>query len=177
MNLKKSNISFTNKALRFLWRVVYLIAFRATPVFLHPWRAFVLKLFGARIGSGAHVYPSAKIWAPWNLVMGAGSCLAGNVDCYNVATVTLGEGTTVSQYSYLCTASRDYQDPSLPLMVAPITIGSRAWVAADVYIAPGVNVGEGSVLAARTSIFKDVPIGVLVRQGAHLHTEVIVKKL
>jgi putative colanic acid biosynthesis acetyltransferase WcaF len=177
MNMKKGHIGLVNKGLRFFWQIAYLVAFRVTPVFLHPWRIFLLRLFGAKIKPGAHVYPSAKIWAPWNLVMEANSCLANNVDCYNVAPVTLGEGSVVSQYSFLCTASRDYKDPSLPLMIAPITIGPRAWIAADVYVGPGVDVGGGSLVAARTSLFKDVPVGVLVRQCTHLHEEVIVKRL
>lgn len=168
---KRTHLSFANKVSRFVWQAFYLIAFRPTPIFLHSWRAFLLKMFGASLGSGVHVYPSAKIWAPWNLVMGAGSCLAGNVDCYNVATVTLGEGATVSQYSYLCTASRDYQDPSLPLLTAPITLGAKAWVAADVYIGPGVTIGQGSIVGARTSLFNDVPDEAIVRQKIELITK------
>lgn len=168
VNLEKKQLSLVNKAMRFLWHIVYLVAFRPTPIFLHAWRAFILRKFGAKIDHGVHVYPSAKIWAPWNLVMEKDSCLAGNVDCYNVALVTLGEGATVSQYTYLCTASRDYQDPSLPLMAAPISLSAKAWVAADVFIGPGVTVGHGSVIAARTSLFKDVPAGVIVRQKLEL---------
>lgn len=175
IELKRSHLSCRNKVGRFLWQVVYLLAFRPTPIFCHAWRSFLLRVFGANLGSGVHVYPTAKIWAPWNLKMGAGSCLAGNVDCYNIATVTLGEGATVSQYSYLCTATRDYMDPTLPLLTAPIALGARAWVAVDVYIGPGVNIGEGSVVAARASIFKDVPAGVLVRESTLLHTKVITK--
>jgi len=171
IDLKRSHLSLSNKAARFLWQTVYLLAFRPSPIFLHTWRSFLLRLFGASIGPGVHVYPSAKIWAPWNLVMGKNSCLASNVDCYNVATVTLGDGATVSQYSYLCTASRDYQDPSLPLIAAPITLDTKAWVAADVYIGPGVTVGQGSVVAARTSLFNDVPTEVLVRQKVELITK------
>lgn len=171
IDLKKSHLSFTNKVSRLVWQFFYLLAFRPTPIFLHSWRAFLLRMFGANLGSGVHVYPSAKIWAPWNLVMGAGSCLASNVDCYNVAIVTLGEGATVSQYSYLCTASRDYQDPSLPLLTAPITLGAKVWVAADVYIGPGVIIGQGSVVAARTSLFNDVPVRVIVRQKVELITK------
>jgi putative colanic acid biosynthesis acetyltransferase WcaF len=176
IDLKRSHLSFTNKVSRLVWQAFYLLAFRPTPIFLHSWRTFLLRMFGANLGSGVHVYPSAKIWAPWNLVMGAGSCLASNVDCYNVATVTLGEGATVSQYSYLCTASRDYQDPSLPLLTAPITLGAKAWVAADVYIGPGVTVGQGSIVAARTSLFNDVPARVIVRQKVERITKARVRE-
>lgn len=88
--------------------------------------------------------------------MGEHSCLASDVDCYCVAPVSLGAHATVSQYSYLCTASHDYRDPAMPLVVAPITLEAEAWVAADVFVGPGVKIGEGAVVGARSSVFADV---------------------
>lgn len=123
----------------------------------------LLRLFGARIGAGAHPYPDVKIWAPWNLEMDDNSCLANGVDCYCVAKVTLGANATVSQYSYLCTASRDYNDPRMPLLAAPIVIGARAWITADVFVAPGVTIGDGAVVTARSSVFSDVAPGFVAR--------------
>lgn len=116
----------------------------------------MLKLFGAKIGRNVHPYPSAKIWAPWNLTMEDYSCLSHGVICYNVASVYVGKNVTVSQYSHLCTATHDYNDPSMPLMVAPIIIGDYAWVTADVFIGPGVTIGEGAVINARSSVFSDI---------------------
>ncbi len=45
----------------------------------------------------------------------------------------------------------------MPLIVAPIVIESNAWVAADVFIGPGVKVGEGAVVGARSTVIDDVP--------------------
>lgn len=88
--------------------------------------------------------------------MGDDSCLSHHVDCYNVAKITLGNRATVSQYSFLCTATHDYTKNNFPLLVAPISIGSNAWVTADVFIGPGVNIGEGAVINARSSVFSDI---------------------
>ncbi|MFZ4699314.1 MAG: hypothetical protein ACOYMG_04635, partial [Candidatus Methylumidiphilus sp.] len=139
-----------------MWNLVWLLLYRPSPVLLHGWRRFLLRVFGAKIGRGAHPYPSAKIWAPWNLEMGDHSCLSHYVDCYCVDRVTLGAYTTVSQYSFLCTASHDYTDISMPLITAPITLGNRVWVTADVFIAPGVTIGDGAVITARSSVFQDI---------------------
>lgn len=116
----------------------------------------LLRLFGAKIGKGAHPHPSARIWAPWNLEMGDHSCLGFHTDCYCVAKIRIGNHATVSQYSYLCAASHDIEKPDMPLMMAPIMIGDGAWVAADVFVGPGVTVGEGAVVGARASILRDV---------------------
>jgi len=78
------------------------------------------------------------------------------VDCYDVAPVRIGAHAVVSQYSYLCTASHDDRIPTFPLIKKPIVINDRAWVAADVFVGPGVTVGEGAVVGARSSVFKDV---------------------
>ncbi len=48
------------------------------------------------------------------------------------------------------------------LVTAPITIGAGAWITADVFVGPGVTVGEGAVVGARSSVFKDVPAWTVV---------------
>jgi putative colanic acid biosynthesis acetyltransferase WcaF len=153
--LKRTTLSLDNKLGRIAWSFAYHILFRPSPTFLHGWRAFLLRRFGARIGHGAHAYPRARIWAPWNLVMGRRSCLANDVDCYSVAQVTLGDDAVVSQYTYLCSASHDFQDAEFPLVSAPIIIENRAWVAAGAFIGPGVTIGEGAVVGARSTVLRD----------------------
>jgi putative colanic acid biosynthesis acetyltransferase WcaF len=88
--------------------------------------------------------------------MGNHRCLCEDVDCYCVDKIYIGPDATVSQYSFLCTASHDYKDPAMPLVAAPITIGERTWIAADVFVAPGVTIGDGAVVTARSSVFSDI---------------------
>jgi putative colanic acid biosynthesis acetyltransferase WcaF len=152
-----SEHSFANKLARALWGIVWMTLFRASPKICHSWRRFLLRLFGAQIARTAYVYPSCRIWAPWNLKMGDYSCLSHHVDCYCVNEVRIGAHATVSQYSYLCTASHDESDPGMKLITAPITIADQAWISADVFVGPGVTVGEGTVVGARSSVFKSLP--------------------
>jgi len=85
------------------------------------------------------------------------ACLSEFVDCYNVDRITVGEGSTISQYSFLCTASHDYSYKSMPLVTAPIEIGRNVWVTSDVFVAPGVTLGDYCVVTARSSVFRDIP--------------------
>ncbi len=151
-----SQNSMINKAGRAMWQVVWLVAYRPSPRPFHAWRRWLLRLFGAKVERGAHPYPSARIWAPWNLTMGEGSCIGDYVDCYSVDRVTLESYATISQYTFLCTASHDYTVSEKPVFTAPIRIGRRAWVAADVFIGPGVTIGQGAVVGARASVFRNV---------------------
>ncbi len=149
--------SFHNKALRGLWNAVWMLLYRPSPRPMHGWRRFLLRLFGARIGRGAKPYPSARIWAPWNLEMANDSTLGDGVDCYSVARVKIGTSASVSQRAYLCTAQRDIDDRTMSLVTGDIIIKDFAWVAAEAFIAPGVIIEAGGVVAARAVAIQSVP--------------------
>lgn len=152
----RNRLGLRNKLARVLWGVAWLLLFRPSPRPLHGWRRFLLRCFGARVGIGAHPYPSAKVWAPWNLTMGDHSCLADGVECYCVAPITLGPSALVSQRAFLCGATHDYTDPAFPLVPKPIAVGAGAWVAAEAFVGPGVKVGDGAVVGARAVATKDI---------------------
>ncbi|GHV57257.1 hypothetical protein FACS1894182_05640 [Bacteroidia bacterium] len=88
--------------------------------------------------------------------MGRYACLATGVDCYNADKITIGDNATVSQKTSLCTASHDITSPENKWISAPIVVEDQAWIAAEAYIAPGVTIGQGAVVGARTAVFKDV---------------------
>jgi putative colanic acid biosynthesis acetyltransferase WcaF len=155
--LKPHHLTLGNKLGRIVWQVVWLTLYRPTPRSLHAWRCALLRLFGAKIGASAHPYPSVRIWAPWNLVMGDHACLSEFVDCYCVDIITIGAHSTVSQYCFLCTASHDYTLASMPLVTAPITIGQQAWLTAGVFVGPGVTIGDGAVVTVRSSVMTNLP--------------------
>jgi len=146
-----------NRVARLAWSLVWIVLFRTSPKPAHAWRRMLLRLFGARLGRGAVVHASARVWAPWNLEMGEFSSLAPFVDCYSVAPIRLGRCVSVSQYSFLCTATHDIESADMRLVTAPINLGDHVWIAADVFVAPGVRFGEGAVAGARAAVFKDVP--------------------
>lgn len=163
VQLRIQQLSTANKFARTIWHLVWLFLYRPTPRVFHPWRCFLLRMFGAKLGKSVHPYPSACIWAPWNLEMGDHACISEGVDCYCVDKITIGAHSTVSQYSFLCTASHDYTDRAMPLVTAPIIIGERTWITADVFVGPGVTIGDGAVVTARSSVFSDIPPWMVAR--------------
>lgn len=115
-----------------------------------------MRLFGAKIASTAHIYGSANIWYPRNLVMKDYATLARQSNCYNMDLVTIGVHGIVSQGAFLCGGSHDVDDPHFQLKVLPIVIGDYAWVAAEALVGPGVTMNEGAVLGARGVTFSDI---------------------
>ncbi len=149
--------SVANRAVRVLWGLVQATLFRFSPRPLYPWRALLVRLFGADVPMSARIGPRATIWGPWNLTMGERATIANGVDCYCVARVTIGARSTISQYTYLCAATQQ----SLPMVMGlgwRTNAGfSKSWVAADVFVGPGVTIGDGSVVGARSAVFTDLP--------------------
>lgn len=146
------------KALRQIWVLVYALAFRPTPRgMMHGWRRFLLRLFGAKIGQGSLVAPSCFVWAPWNLEMGELSVLGDGVDCYTMARIRIGSKVAVSQRSFLCAGSHDVSSLRRPLTTEPIVIGDHVWIAAESMVLPGVAIGEGAVIGARSFVNRDMP--------------------
>ena len=115
----KSEFNFSNKALRALWLLIYILLFRYTLVPFNSWRVFLLRLFGAQIGCNVLVYPSVKIWAPWNLFVGSGSVIGPNVILYNIDKIIIGEDVTLSQNAHICTASHNINSKHRELQHAP----------------------------------------------------------
>lgn len=157
-----SRHGWPNKAARALWGIAWFFLFRPSPVPFRAWRRFLLRCFGARIGAGAKVMPSVRIWAPWNLTVDEEGAIGDFADCYCVAPIHVGAHATVSQYAHLCAASHDICDANMRLIADAITIGDGAWVCAGAFVGMGVTVGEGAVCGAHAVVVRDVPPWVVV---------------
>ena len=73
------------------------------------WKRFLLRSFGAKIDSTAVVYSSAKVYYPANLKMDAYSCLASDVDCYNVAPIYWCEYYDIARSLFMYSITRYYK--------------------------------------------------------------------
>lgn len=144
-----------------LWWLVQATLFSMSPQFMYGWRCFLLRLFGAKVGEGVIIRPSATITYPWKVSIGDHSWIGDNVDLYSLGDIEIGANVVISQRSYLCTASHDYTKEEFPIWSKKITIEGECWLATDVYVAPGITIGKGSVVGARSSVFKDLPGGMV----------------
>ncbi|MBV7258516.1 putative colanic acid biosynthesis acetyltransferase [Erythrobacter crassostreae] len=129
----------------------------------------LLRLFGAKIGANAHIYPSVRITIPWNIDIGDEAGVGDGAILYALGPITIGARATVSQGAHLCAGSHDISDSARRLLKPPIEIGSDAWVCADAFVGPGVTIGQGSIAGARAVVTKDVDPGVIVAGNPARH--------
>lgn len=140
-----------------LWWLVQQTLFAWSPQFMYPWRRFLLRLFGADIGQHVLVRPTAQITFPWKVKIGDHSWIGDNVTLYSLGEIRIGKNTVVSQRSYLCTGSHDYSSVSFDIYAEPIIVGDEAWIASDVFVSPGVTIGDGCVVGIRSTVIEDLP--------------------
>ena len=126
---------------------------------MYGWRRFLLRLFGAKIGKKVIIRPSATITYPWKVTIGDYSWIGDDVVLYSLGEIEIGNNVVISQKSYLCAASHDYTKEDFPIWAKKITIEDECWLATDVYVAPGITIGKGTVVGARSSVFKDLASG------------------
>lgn len=151
-----ASFSLGNRVERLAWQCCWLLLARWTPPMFSRWRILLLRLFGATVADGAKIAASTRVWLPRNLVLGADVALGPGAECYTMATITIGARTIVSQRAYLCAGSHAVSDPNFQLIARPITIGDDVWIAAEAFVAPGVTVADGAVLAARACAFSPI---------------------
>lgn len=140
-----------------LWWLVQSLLIHPSPQFMYGWRRFWLRAFGARVGKNVIIRPSVRVTYPWKLTIGDYAWVGDRVELYTLGEIIIGPHAVVSQDSYLCTGSHDYRDPTFPIYVKPIHIGPEVWVAAGCFIAPGIEIGQAAVVAARSVVLTNIP--------------------
>jgi putative colanic acid biosynthesis acetyltransferase WcaF len=110
------------------------------------WRRLLLRIFGARIGTGVVIKPRVRVKFPWCLEVGENAWIGEAVWIDNLDRVTIGANACLSQGAFLCTGSHDWTKESFDLITKSIQIGEGAWVGAHSIVAPGSTIGEGTVL-------------------------------
>lgn len=115
----------------------------------------LLRLFGAKIGKGVIIKPSANIKSPWFIEIGDYCMIGERVWIDSLAPVRIGNSVCISQDVYFCCGNHDWSDPAFGKSVRPITVEEGVWVATRATILPGVTLKSHSVIAACSMVNHD----------------------
>jgi len=140
---------------RALWYLTSLVFFETLIPWPSRWKASILRLFGAVMGTAVVIKPQVKIKYPWFLAVGDHAWIGEGVWVDNPAQVTIGAQAVISQGAYLLSGNHDYRAERFDLKLAPVVIGDGAWVCAKAVIAPGCEVGREAVIGLGAVLSSD----------------------
>ena len=107
------------------------------------------------VESRAFFYSGAQISVGTHSGLGLRSRLHG--------TITIGDHVMMGEDVLILTRNHRFDAIDIPMDLQglqeerPVVIGDDVWIGARVTILPGVNVGNGAILAAGCIVTKDVP--------------------
>jgi putative colanic acid biosynthesis acetyltransferase WcaF len=161
VNLSKFNNDWYTPQRGKLWQTVWY--FLGLPLLKAAWipsyafRTGLLRLFGAKIGANVVVKQHVRVKYPWLLEVGNNVWIGEDAWIDNLAPVTLGDNSCLSQGAYLCTGNHDWSDVRFGLIIKPIALEQSSWAGARTVLGPGVTLREGAIAAAGSVVLRDIP--------------------
>jgi putative colanic acid biosynthesis acetyltransferase WcaF len=142
-----------------IWWIVQGTLFSWSPQFLYGWRAFLLRSFGAQIGKNVKIRSSVQITYPWKVKIGDYTWVGDDCMLYSLGDISIGSHVAIAHKVYFNTGGHEYDKKTFDIFFKPVVIEDECWITNDVYVAPGVTIGKGTIVGARSSVLKDLPPG------------------
>ena len=122
--------------------------------FLRKW---VLRLFGMKIGKHTQIMRKVDVRCPYRIIIGSGTTIEKNVLLDGRGgQLMIGDNVDIAQNSSIWTLEHDYNDPDFKSVGDSVIIGDYCWIASNVTVLPGVELGRGAVVATGAVVTKDV---------------------
>ena len=162
------------------WYFTKIIFFLTAIPFPSALKVNILRLFGAKIGSGVVIKPRVNIHFPWKLIIGDDVWIGEEAFLLNFELLKVGNNVCISQRTFICGGNHDYRDPSMPYRNGPICLSDGCWIGAGCFIGPNVIVGMDTVVSAgaiatgnleSNSIYKGNPIKLIKSRWPNTKSE------
>ena len=136
-----------NALLRFIWYFANALFLKSALFPISGLKVCVLRLFGAKIGTGVVIKPGVSVKYPWLLEVGDYTWIGEKVWIDNLAEVKIGSNACLSQGAMLLCGNHNYKKSTFDLIVGKITIEDGGWVGAQSVVCPGVTIHSHAILA------------------------------
>lgn len=131
--------------------------FFATHVPSHAFRLGVLRLWGAKIGTGSSVFRGTTVLGIRNIVIGSSVGIGFRCLLDARGGLTIGDNTVVASDVHFITGTHLPDSDTFDYVLLPITVGEFSWIASRATVLPDVTLGKGVVVGAGSLVRKDVP--------------------
>lgn len=145
------------------WYMAKVVFFMSALPYPTSFKVFLLRLFGAKIGTGVVIKPRVNIHFPWKLEISDDVWIGEEVFILNFEKVRIESNVCISQRSFLCGGNHDYRKPSMPYRNGPITLQQGCWIGAGCFIGPCVTIGVDTVITVGSVVTSDVGSNLVCR--------------
>ena len=113
-------------------------------------------VYRMRIGPRTTVYRTPEIRAGHKVAIGASTSIGKNATLDGRMGLVIGSNVNISSEVAIWTLQHDKDSPTFATSGGRVVIGDYAWLSFRCTILPGVEIGEGAVVAAGAVVTKDV---------------------
>ncbi len=110
------------------------------------------------LGPQSKVYRNVVIHAPAAVHVGSNVSVAEFVHIWGGGGVQIGDHTMIASHVVITSQSHGTNiERRRDAIDAPVNIGNSVWIGAGAIVLPGVEIGDGAVVAAGALVNRDVP--------------------
>lgn len=134
----------------------------ACSVPFHHFRRFILRLGGAKIGSGSSIHIGCRFFSLKNLKIGEDTIIGDHAFLDGRAPLVIGNHTDIASQVLVYNSKHDINDEEFRPVEEPVEIGDYVFIGPRAIIQPGVTIGDGAIVAAGAVVTDDVSPGKIV---------------
>lgn len=121
------------------------------------------KIIGKPVDKSFRLFPPFHTNCGKNITVGKRVFINTGCHFQDPGGITLGDGTLLGNNVVLTTMNHDFDPEKRPTTYpAPIVIGKNVWLGSSVTVVPGVEIGDGAIVAAGSVVTKSVPANTIV---------------
>ncbi|HYC48811.1 MAG TPA: acyltransferase [Burkholderiales bacterium] len=96
---------------------------------------------------------------PGNIVIGAGCSFSNHVILDAHDRIEIGSNCMLANQVVVATATHDYslEQMNTRVITKPVVIGDNVWLGIGATVLPGVRIGSGTVIGAKSLVTRDIP--------------------
>ena len=120
-------------------------------------RKLILKyIFRMNLSLTSILYGGFKIIKANKIEINAHSVIGHNVTLDGRSGIYIGRNVNISSEVMIWTKQHDYNDSNFKIVGGKVIIEDFVWISARAIILPGVNIGEGAIIAAGSVVTKNI---------------------
>lgn len=120
-------------------------------------RMAVYELSGIKVGKGSSVHMWARFYQPVKISIGSDTLIGDNVFLDGRDNLIIGDHVDIASQVLIYNSAHNIHSPEFEATYGEVKIGDYVFIGPRATILPGVNIGNGAVVAAGAVVTKDVP--------------------